>query len=354
MNIWIGYVSCGSGHRRAAEALGTVLDRDAPLFIFDLLDFTNPFLKGLYQQGYAFAVKHLPFFWWFVFFIHSFKPIHKCFDIFHGYILRTFISAVIKEDPDLVVSTHFSLSEAISQLREEGRIRSKLITLVTDFDLYPLWVNKHTEYYVVPSAQIALKLEQDWGVDKDTIKLWGIPLRRQFFTPPAKKPEGLFTFFLFASEFGLGPFKEVIKALYRECGMVIVCGRNKRIKRYAESLKGAASIRTFGTVDEVAQLMDSVDIVVTKAGGLTVSECIARKKPMVFMTSIPGQEEYNTKFVVDNGLGLHPCGTQELIDTIRRLKNDPGRLAEFKKNFDKLPLHDSALLTKELVLSLLR
>ena len=78
---------------------------------------------------------------------------------------------------------------------------------MTDYDLYPLWVNRHTDYYIVPSAKVVLRLHRRPDIKRDRIKLWGIPLRRQFFKsaaeladPGLKRPEGLFTFFLFGSD----------------------------------------------------------------------------------------------------------------------------------------------------------
>jgi len=203
-----------------------------------------------------------------------------------------------------------------------------------------------------------LKLTQTYHIDSDKIKVWGLPLRRDFFNNAVsslsekyKKPENIFIFLLFSSEFGVGPLKKVIKEFCKKCGIFVIYGRNSAVKRYIASLRNPLYLLTFDYKEEIWELMRLSDLVVTKAGGLSVFECIARKKPILFMHSFYGQERSNVDFVLRHGLGFNPKTPQELINTISSIINNPNLLIKINKNFDKINVQDSAFMIKQLALS---
>ena len=98
--------------------------------------------------------------------------------------------------------------------------------------------------------------------------------------------------------------------------------------------------------------MQLSDLIVTKAGGLSVYECIAIQKPIVFMHSIYGQETHNVEFVLRNGLGFNPKTPQELISIIHKILDNPDTLNRIHDNFRKIHVEDCAVKVKELALSI--
>ena len=354
MKIWIGHVSCGLGHGKAAEAIRDVFEPEQACFFFDLLDCAPAFVKRVYSQGYAFLVKYCPSFWQLLFWFNSFRAARPGIDFLHQLLFKRFIASLIKEDPGVVISTHFFVSQIVSLLKGRGLIHSRLITVITDFGVYPLWVNKNTDYYVAASDEVAARLRTVYAVPEETIKVWGIPLRRQFFaaTDVRAGSKERFTFLLFGSGLGLGPLKAIIEALSKEASLLVIYGKNRSAEKYIKGLKDDRHIRTLAATEAIAPLMDEADVVVTKAGGLSVSESLARRRPIIFMSVIAGQEDYNVDFVVSKGLGFRPRSIPELIAALIRLKDDPSELKKIKDNLDKLVIHDSALKIRDLVLSL--
>ncbi|MBN2120470.1 MAG: hypothetical protein JW734_05405 [Candidatus Omnitrophica bacterium] len=354
--MWIGYVSCGSGHKKAAQAIHQVLSPGTS-FLFDLMDFSPGVVKFIYEQGYKLLVKYLPFIWRFIYFIYSYSFFSRILLFSHRLIFRSFLKKIIKENPQVVISTHFFFSQLVSFLKQKKLLDCRHITVVTDYGVYPLWVNKDTDYYIAATEKVKSQLVDFYKVEPDRVKVWGLPLRRGFFTAVKeglegkyKKPDNIFTIFLFSSEFGIGPFKRIIEAFYKKCGLIVIYADNKHIRDYIASLKEPLYLLGFDYKEEIWDLLDLCDLVVTKAGGLSISESLLKKKPMVFIHAIPGQEDYNIKFILDNGLGFNPKGIQDLIETINKIVDNPEILAKLNKSFDKINVQDCALKIKELAL----
>ena len=359
MNIWIGYASCGSGHKKAAEAILDVFDNKQDVFYFNFLDYGASFIKIVYECGYRIVAGYFPPLWQAIFNIYSLKPFRSLLSLVHLIIFRKFISFIIESNPETVISTHFFLCGVISLLKQRNLIDTKLITVITDFEVHPLWINKYTDYYVVASRETSLSLEAGCHIEKDKIKVWGMPLRRGFFTVDEsyleneyEKPKGLFTLFLFSSDLGIGPLKRVIKEFYKYCGLLVIYGRNATVKNFIDSLKDAKYLLSFDYKEEIWELMHMCDLVITKAGGLSVSECIAERKPMILMHSYRGQEEGNVRFVTENGLGFRPKTHGELVRIVNEAISNHKRISKMKDNLNKVALGDCALRIKELALSI--
>jgi len=357
--IWVGYVGCGSGHKKAAEAIRDVFENREILFYFNLSDLAHPAVKFFYEQGYRLAVGYLPILWRFLYNIYFLDFSRRLLNLTNLFIFKIFADFIVRENPGVIVSTHFFISQIVSSLKERGLINSKLITVITDFGIHPLWISKNTDYYIAATRHTASILKQTYNITSDKIKTWGMPLRREFLTSTSsslperyKKPENLFTFLLFSSEFGIGPFKKVIEDFCNKCGIFVIYGRNSAVKRYIEALKNTLYLLAFRHKEEIWELMQLSDLVITKAGGLSIYECIAMRKPVVFMHSIYGQEAGNVDFVLKHGLGFNPETPQELITTLRNIVDDPGVLDRIHDNFKKIEVEDCALKIRELALNL--
>ena len=101
-------------------------------------------------------------------------------------------------------------------------------------------------------------------------------------------------------------------------------------------------IKTFGFVDNLDEYMDASDLIFTKAGGLTVAECITKGLPMVISDIIPGQEEDNVNFAVAHDFGIRAENTQELVKVIAGLFSDKQRILKMKENCQRIAKTDAA------------
>lgn len=349
MKIIIAYVSAGTGHRRAAEAVYNYFKENCPgidLKIIDALDKTNFIFRNLYSRGYLFLVNHALWLWHFVFWFTSIKALSPLHDISISILNRlnakVFFRFLIKENPDFIVSTHFFPSEAAAALKKNKKINSKLITVITDFGVHPLWVLDGTDMYIVASAFTKEKLIAK-GVSQDAIKDLGIPIDLKFSRQYDKnilcrklgiEPDK-FTVLISTGSSGIGEVEEIVESLYRQVQVLVVCAHNKIL--YAKlTKKNYAGVKAFGFIENMQELMAVSDMIITKPGGLTISESLAMGLLPVFITAIPGQETENARILAENSIGINIKDTSLIKDIVLGFKEHPDKLKDIKERINKL------------------
>ncbi|MDD5347932.1 MAG: hypothetical protein PHT59_04900, partial [Candidatus Omnitrophica bacterium] len=165
MKITIAYTSAGAGHAKAAEALYDDFkkrSRRNQLQLIDVLEQSDFIFRKAYTSGYSFMVKHVQWLWKVLFYVTSQKrlqpPLTKVRAIHNRARVRGFIRYLIRENPDAVIATHFLPAAIAAYLKEEGKISSKLVTVMTDFGVHPFWVYDKTDIYCVASELTAQQL----------------------------------------------------------------------------------------------------------------------------------------------------------------------------------------------------
>jgi len=357
--IWVVHIRCGSGHTKAAEAVHNVLAEKFDPELLNLADSSARIFKYFYESGYSLLVRCFPQVWFLIYRVFAIKLFSQILLWQNRLIFRRFIKSIIKENPDVLISTHFFVSQIAAGLKRKGLIDSKLITVITDYGVHRLWINNPTDFYITASQDVADEFKKKHAINPEKIKAFGLPLRQEFYKLPDtglrkryQEPDNITTVLLFSGGLGIGPFKLLIDKLYKKCGLLVVYGKNKGIESYIKRIENPVYLKGFEYKEEIWELMGLADFVVTKAGGLSVSECIAFKKPMVFMSAVPGQEYYNIDFVVQNKLGFYPGNNQKLIETIEWLVSNPENIEALNRNFDKVAVQNSPLLIRELVCSI--
>lgn len=350
MRILIVYATAGAGHRKASEAIYKEAKyRGLDVTLVDILDFTSPFLKYLYSEGYIFLIKHFPSLWRVIFYltdklrggIFKIVPI-----IFNRCNYIRYLNFLEKERFDLVISTHFMSTEITSYV--EKKLNIKLVNVVTDFCLHSLWFNEGADKYCVASDSVKNRLIS-FGIAAEKIEFTGIPIdmifskvynREDAARKLGVKPD-LFTLLIMTGEVGMGPIAKIINLLKEDLQLLVVCGRNKKL--FTELTKiSAADLKIFGLVNNVYELMSVSDLIITKPGGLTTSESLAKGLPMIFFSIIPGQEAGNAKIIQDYGAGIIAQDVYRIRDSVLGLKQSPEKLARYKENARRLSHPDSA------------
>lgn len=348
MKILVIHASAGAGHFKAAQALyeGFKKSTSHETLLVDSLDYTSPFFKIFYQRTYSIFVTRLPWLWALFFKILDFEWFRifwqmprRIYNHFNGRKLYDFL---IKENFDYVLTTHFLPSEVVSALKKSGRIRSKLVTVVTDFDVHKIWLNPETDIYAVASEWTRQKLQR-LGVKDEKIRVTGIPVAEEFGHPGDRTAlkhrlglkEDAFTVLVATGSFGVGPIEEILHALEGEFQTVVVCGYNKSLfkRLMAQNYKSA---KILGLVDNMHELMAASDVMVTKPGGLSISEALASQLPMVFFHPIPGQEEHNIKVLHEHGVGCRPKDIAGIAAELKKLKSSRDAHLTAVKNTQQL------------------
>lgn len=337
--VLILYATAGIGHKKAAIAVKKALDEIAPkdveAVLVDALDYTSPFFKWSYLKFYLMMVNKLPTFWGISYYLtdnfYVNLIVSKVRRFSNWLNSKKLAKYLIETKPDVVISTHFFASEVIGDMKAAHRLDTKLITVITDFKLHSWWIAPCTDVYVVAGEDTKKDLLK-WKVEDSRIRVYGIPAEPVFSKPLDRNKilsdngfkEGVFTILVIGGGFGVGPIEDIIKVIKditQPLQVIVVCGHNDAlVKKIIDLKEGAkAHIKVVGFVDNVYEYMEISDILISKAGGITVSESLAKELPMIVIAPIIGQETRNSDFIVSHGAAFRiecPCSLKGLIEDL--------------------------------------
>jgi processive 1,2-diacylglycerol beta-glucosyltransferase len=338
-------VSAGAGHVRAAEAIASAARAATPPFDathLELLTLVPREFRKLYGEQYIRLVEKLPQLWSFLY-SKSDRPTR---DSLPGKLKRAVeklntrkLSAAIEAlAPDAILCTHFLPAELLSNQRRKGKQLPPLWVQVTDFDVHALWVHPHVDRYCVANEEVAFRLA-DRGVPRAKISVTGIPVMPQFSVPLERATcaaeLGLaadkFTVLMMAGGAGVGSLDELaarLLGLPQELQLVALAGRNAELLKRLQVLarRHPGKLFPLGFTTTVERVMTAADLVVTKPGGLSVSECLAKQRPMLLVSPIPGQEERNADYLLEAGAAIKAVDGATLEFKLAQLLAEPSRL----------------------------
>ncbi len=359
--IAILHATSGSGHKRAAQAIAAAIAALNPASTVrevDTLVFASRLYRGTYASSYNAMAARAPALWGVLYHSWALAPVNRstapvrlAMDRLN---LRSLVRVVERESPDAVVCTHFLPVEALSPIRGRGRLRVPLHCVITDFVAHPFWAFPHVDRYFVASKQVALELAGH-GVPAERIEVTGIPVDPRFARVIGREAArahfgldpGRPVVLLMGGGGGVGPLTELaerIAALASEPQVVVVCGTNERLLREVEGLAAtrAGRILALGFSREVDVLLEASDVVVSKAGGLTCSEALVKRTPLVIFRPTPGQEVRNAEFLVSGGAALKADSVDGVLETVGGWLADPAARERVREAAAKLARPDAA------------
>ena len=339
MKILVIHASAGAGHLKAAKAIYDGLKKNAfyEVVFADALDYTSPFFKTFYQRTYTFLVTRMPWLWGFFFRLIDLpwiQPLTRiCRRIFNSLNARALHTFLKTGNFDYVFTTHFMSNEIVAALKRSGQIRSKLVTVVTDFDVHKIWLSREADFYAVASEWTKQKLLR-LGVAEHKIRVTGIPVDEKFARPAERGgrkqklgiKENVFTVLVATGSFGTGPIAEILRILEPEGDVqtLAVCGHNRRLFQQL-SRQNYQGAKILGLVDNMHELMAVADVIVTKPGGLSIAEALVSRLPMIFFHPIPGQETNNVRVLREHGIGSMPADIRGITEELKKLKSSSRR-----------------------------
>ena len=357
MRILVLSASVGAGHLRAAEAVELALKEthpDATVRNVDVLEMTNALFRRVYGKLYLDLVNKAP---------HALGYFYDLMDLpsksgkqrgdrlrlaLEKLNLKTFTRFLREEPWDLVINTHFLPAEIIAALRKQGEIKLPQVTATTDFETHRLWVNQPCDRYFTATEEGKLYL-QHWGVPAADAVVTGIPVHPVFSTPKdrgeCQRKHGLAedrpVILQLSGGFGVGPVEKLFHALLgvtRPIQLVTITGRNEELREELsrQPVPERHRAKVMGFTREIDELMQAADLVVTKPGGLTTSEVLARGAVMVIVNPIPGQESRNSDYLLENGAAIKVNNTATLAYKVNQLLDDPARLDAVRANVRRI------------------
>jgi processive 1,2-diacylglycerol beta-glucosyltransferase len=363
IRVLIVSVRAGAGHLKAAEALEAAFLKYEPALTvknIDLLDYSSDLVKFLYGKMYLDVVKLIP-----ELYAYSYKhyePSKKFIKprfLIDRLSFGAFFELVEDFDPDLILCTHFIPAALVENYRRKKNKVFKIEVTLTDYEFHPLWVAPNVDRYFTATEEVRSSLVY-YGVEHEKIVVSGIPVNPRFSERKDRgrllknfdMREGSPIILISAGSFGITPLAEVIDDLERiheEFQLMVVCGKNADLeKELQERQKRQPRLRrVFGFVDFMDELMAISDLLITKPGGITVSESLTTGLPMIFIEPIPGQEEANADYVVEQGAGLRARNVSALIYKLEHLIKDPKRLKAMSRRASDISRPGAARLIVE-------
>lgn len=344
------YASAGNGHRRAAEALASVCEKDdriSEVRLVDALEYTNKVFHELYANLYIEAVKKAPLLWSLAF-DDSDQPWKKdkARMLLHRINGLPLSKEILKFDPDLCLCTHFMPADIISSMIREDQIQTDLGVVVTDYYVHATWLETYIHRVYVGKEESQEQLIR-LGFPPKRVQCLGIPIDPLFETLPERSilctkygiDPALPLILLSAGAFGVmsgDDMAQMLSGITVPCHLAVVCGNNAKLKKQIEQYVEDHSVKNItyhilGFTKEMHEWMAMAALFIGKPGGLSTSECLACGLPMLIWHPIPGQEIFNSVYLLENGAGIHPDNILTLPYRIDRLLKDPARLKQMQE-----------------------
>ncbi len=345
MRAVIFTVTAGQGHNQVAKVLReALLEKGIETISIDALEYITPVLKETVNQGYLVSTKRLP-----KVYGKSYSLLEKRDTEGHDSLMVRFFNSILArklvkfvEDfkPDVIICTHVFAAIMVSYVANKLDAEIKTIGIVTDFTMHPFWEDAPLDYYITANELLnnqALKK----GIALEEIVPIGIPINPKFANKVEKADarrmlglENKTTILVMSGSMGYGKIGSMIKELDEstlDFQIVSVCGYNERLKRRIDRMSFRHKIFNFGFSDKIDLFMDAADCIVTKPGGLTTSEALAKGLPMIMANPIPGQEDRNVEFLLNNGAAFKISNTFPIDEALYQMFSSEARLKNMRE-----------------------
>lgn len=321
--VLIFYASYGGGHLSAAKSIKQYIDEyydDVQIEMIDCVKYINKALDKITTTAYREMAKKAPWAWEKVYYKSQDGLLGKV-STTSNKIMAVKMAKLFREfQPDVVISTHPFGSQMTSYLKQKGKTNCLLATIMTDFKSHDQWLigNKFVDFYFVSNPSMKEELIQN-EIEESKIFVTGIPISNRFLQ--RYEEEDIFSYFeldpnkktvLFfgGGEYGLGKNKTVailkILADFSNIQVIAIAGKNEKMKQEFEQIveekKKQKTIKVLPFTDKVPELMSISDLVITKPGGLTVSESLASHLPLVVINPIPRSRRRKCRIFRKDGL----------------------------------------------------
>ena len=390
--VLIMSASTGGGHNRAARAIKeelesrTIDNMSIECEIVDSLKLVNNTMDKVISRGYEKSALYTP---------KAYGSVYRFSETtiasknefktnpLTSLMARKFKHLLNESTPDLIIGTHPFPMIALSTLKKNNNIHSlslsesfykstkvdipPMISVLTDYTSHSTWIQNEIDYYIVGHEYVKELLVYE-GVDSEKVKAFGIPVEKSFLshrdretvlTELGLSPEKL-TVLLMGGSFGAGNIKETLEdliAIDRDFQILVITGRNEHLKdklsKMLDSTIHNKNICLLGYTNKMNDILASIDVLISKPGGLTTTEALLNDVPMIVPYFIPGQEEENLDFLTNCGAALRTTKKYSLPVLLKVLIDDPSRLDNLRKNIKSIRKFDSAVNISNLVVDIL-
>lgn len=362
--VLIPYASYGSGHKTTATSIAKYLEKkDYDVLCLDILKYINPIFEKITTKLFEKIAFNIPIIWGIIYQTTDFNSQTFFHKLYNNHRLQKII---LDFAPDIVISTHFFPSRIIADYITNNLIQTKLVTIVTDYETHAQWLtNKRVEDAIIVNTKYEKKSLEKKGIKSSKIKTFGIPISSQFYNfklEPSKlrqkfhlKADIPVILFLAGGSSGNTASIKYLKKLLElqpNAYILFISGTNKKVfnlaKKYQTKYQNK-NFKIYGFVNNMPEFLAVSDLVITKPGGATVTECLHMNKPMLLINYNAGQERANYKYIVRNNFGKKVYSTFHFRLTIRHLLENPEIIKRYANNISRAHNENALLEIEKLI-----
>jgi len=333
MKFLILTVTTGQGHNQTASALkDEISSRNHEAYVLDVFEYISSALKSSVSFGYLFSTSVSPRAYGRLYRAAEKKDpdgILKIKKIANSKKITEFINQAA---PDVIILTHVLAAFTFS--KENLTCDPKVAGIITDFTIHPMWNETSLDYYVLPNELLCYQARKK-GLFGELLP-FGIPIKPQFAEKKDKHearaelgiPDRT-TVLVMSGSMGYGKvYKNLIRlnAMDESFNIISVCGNNDDLKGKIDKKNMKKVVKNYGFTDKISLLMDAADIIVTKPGGITTSEALAKRLPLIIANPIPGHEDRNCEFLLNTGTAIKATETYKIDEALSMILESEKRI----------------------------
>ena len=359
MNILLFYASYGSGHLSAATAIEQYIREnypDAKTLKIDCVEYINKSINKISTSAYKSIILKTPMLWGQVYKLLKNDTILDITQFSNRFMAKKIFTLFEDFEPDLVISCHPLGGQITSFLKSHKKTNCKLATVMTDFASHKQWLigKDYTDYFFVSNIEMKTSLISE-GIYPNKIYVSGIPISPNFYKNYdkeniykslniAKNKKNII--FFGGGSLGLSSSSNIqailislLQATNESHQIIIISGKNQKLyndfQKTINNTYHKSQIKLIDFTTELPELLPITSFVITKPGGLTITECISTNVPIILINPIPGQEKENAQYIEDNKMGIWVKESKPTSEYFQEIFNDTKLIEEIKENQKK-------------------
>ncbi|MGP4080797.1 MGDG synthase family glycosyltransferase [Pseudalkalibacillus sp. R45] len=335
-----------SGHHRAADALiDSIQNSDEKIICkkIDFLSYWNEPLEKTIGNMYLKWISSLPktYHWVYKRFMYEPKDQQTSLSIDYVNMLgfeEKMLELLKEEKPDLIVCTHCFPSAIVSRLKRKHRTSIPTVNVYTDFFVNGIWGKEDIDLHLVNDESMKRVLMEQYDVREDQISITGIPTSDDIVSYSERHPSDKKHILVAGGSSGVGNILPMLKSVRGNARYqyTVLCGKNDKLFRELKSWN-LAHIQPVGYIDsreEMNRLYERADAIITKPGGITISEALKKRLIIFVHSALPGQEQYNLKGLEEKRL-IIPLGDQQSEHEIALILENEWRRKQIFSRMDE-------------------
>lgn len=356
MNILLFYASYGSGHLSAASAIEQYIKEHYPndkTLKIDCVEYINRSINKISTSAYKNIILKTPLLWGQVYKLLKNDAILDITQFSNRFMAKKIFKLFEDFEPDLVISCHPLGGQITAFLKSHNKTNCKLATVMTDFASHKQWLigKDYTDYFFVSNIEMKTSLISE-GIFPNKIYVSGIPISPNFYKNYDK--ESIYNslkilknkkniIFFGGGSLGLSSSTNVqniltslLQATNESYQIIIISGKNQKLynefQKAITNTNHTSNTKLIDFTTQIPELLPITSFVITKPGGLTITECITSNVPVILINPIPGQEKENAQYIVDKKMGIWIKTNKPTPEYFQDILNDDKLIKEMKNN----------------------